>query len=90
MTAVPLYVVKALAEVRENGSVNMFDRRGVEALVNTERAAEWLSKASDHEFMDALNEMGEYISVPDYTDTLDDDAPPYNMAGQPPPLFPDE
>ena len=72
-TSVPLYVIKALAEVRENGSVNMMDRRGVTALVNGQRASEWLDKASDSQYMDALNEMGEYISVPDFTNVLDDD-----------------
>lgn len=64
MGAVPLFVVKALAEVREGGEVNMFDRQGVTALVSSERAAEWLDKASNTEYMEALNEMGEYISVP--------------------------
>lgn len=55
---VPNYVIQALAEVRENGSVNMLDRRGVTALVSSSRAAEWLDKASNSQYMDALNEMG--------------------------------
>lgn len=86
MAAIPLFVVKALAQVREGGEVNMLDRRGVEALVGSERAAEWLNKASNAEYMEALNEMGEYISVPDYSDTLEDDddgddtlRPPYDF-----------
>lgn len=65
--ATPLYVVKALAQVRENGSVNMMNRAGVESLVSSDRAQEWLFKASDSEFMDALNDMGAYISSDDET-----------------------
>lgn len=60
--ATPLYVVKALAQVQENGSVNMRNRAGVEALVSSDRAQDWLFKASDSEYMDALNDMGAYIS----------------------------
>lgn len=60
--ATPLYVVKALAAVRENGSVNMLNREGVEALVGDTRAQEWLFKATDSQYMDALNDMGAYVS----------------------------
>lgn len=56
----PLYVVKALADIRENGSLNMLDREGVTALCSA-RASEWLSKASNQQYMDALLEMGMYI-----------------------------
>lgn len=66
----PLYVVQALAEVREGGSINMLDRQGVEALVGSRKATEWLDKASDSQYMDALNEMGRYISGDD--DFLED------------------
>lgn len=69
--ATPLYVVKALAEVRENGSVNMMNRAGVESLVSSDRAQEWLFKASDSEFMDALNDMGAYISSDDETGEIE-------------------
>lgn len=68
--ATPLYVVKALAQVRENGSVNMMNRAGVESLVTSDRAQEWLFKASDSEFMDALNDMGAYISGDDTDDEI--------------------
>jgi len=70
----PLYVVKALAEVREGGEVNMLDRRGVAALASSDRASAWIDKASGAEYMAALNEMGEYISTPDYdADEEDED-----------------
>lgn len=71
----PLYVVKALADVRESGKTNMLNRRAVAALVSSERASEWLNKASDSQFMAALNDMGDYISVPDGRDekTLDEE-----------------
>lgn len=54
----PLYVIKALAEVREGGLTNMLDRDAVEMLVTDQRAAEWINKVSDSEYMDALNDMG--------------------------------
>ena len=62
----PLYVVKALAEVREGGEVNMMDRLGVAAMSPTDRAAAWIAKATRAEYTDALKEMSEYISTPDY------------------------
>jgi hypothetical protein len=68
MAAVPLYVVKALALAQESGRTNMIDREEVIKLVEdagNARAVEWLNKASNADFMDALNEMGEYISMPD-------------------------
>lgn len=40
----PLYVLNALAEVQASGQINMLDRRGVAALVNSQRAFEWLEK----------------------------------------------
>lgn len=61
-TATPLFVVKALAEVRESGLTNMLDRDAVEMLVTDQRAAEWLTKASNREFMTALNDMGRAVS----------------------------
>lgn len=60
--ATPLYVVQALAEVREGSMVNMLNRAGVEALIGNSRASEWLDKASDSQYMEALNDMGAYIS----------------------------
>jgi len=69
----PLYVVKALAEVREGGEVNMMDRRGVAALASSDRASAWIDKASSAEYVEALNEMGEYISTPDYDPDAEDE-----------------
>jgi hypothetical protein len=60
--ATPLYVVQALAEIREEGSINMLDRRGVAAMCSSERARAWISKADKSEYMEALNDMGAYIS----------------------------
>lgn len=54
----PLYVVRALAEVRESAATNMFDRAAVEMLVEDQLAAEWLSKCSSRQYMNALNDMG--------------------------------
>ena len=76
-TATPLFVVKALAEVRESGLTNMLDRDAVEMLVTDQRAAEWLNKASNSEFMTALNDMGRAESDDwmrqDTLDSEDDD-----------------
>lgn len=58
----PLYVIQALAVVREGGEVNMLDRRGVSALSPSAKASAWIDKASGEEYMDALNDMGAYIS----------------------------
>lgn len=58
----PLYVVKALAEVREGGEVNMMDRRGVAALSPSAKAEAWINKSTSAEYMEALNDMGAYIS----------------------------
>lgn len=68
----PLYVVKALAEVREGGEVNMLNRRGVSALSPSTQASAWIDKASPTEYMNALNDMGAYISG-DMTEGLTDD-----------------
>ena len=57
-TATPLFVVKALAEVRESGLTNMLDRDAVEMLVTDQRAAEWLNGVSNSQYMTALNDMG--------------------------------
>lgn len=61
-TGIPMPVVHALAEVRESGAFNMFDRRDViEAATSDDRdAGEWLDEHKDR-YMDALNAMGEYI-----------------------------
>lgn len=58
----PLYVIQALAQVREGGEVNMLDRRGVSALSPSSKASAWIDKASGTEYMEALNDMGRYIS----------------------------
>lgn len=58
MMATPLYVIKALAKVRDSGLTNMLDRNAVEMIVWDQRAAEWLNKASDSQYMEALDDMG--------------------------------
>lgn len=73
--ATPLYVVKALADVRENGSVNMMNRAGVTALVGDSRAIEWLDSSSDTQYLEALKDMGAYVSgeFVETESTADDD-----------------
>lgn len=56
----PAHVIEELARVRESGATNMLDRKRVTALVSPNAAA-WLSKVSDTEYMDALNDMGESL-----------------------------
>lgn len=55
--ATPLYVLKALAEVRDSGNIDMMDRRGVTLMAQDQRAVEWLDKASNSQYMDALQDM---------------------------------
>lgn len=55
--ATPLYVIKALAKVRDSGLTNMLDRDAVEMTVWDQRAAEWLNKASDSQYTEALDDM---------------------------------
>lgn len=57
----PLFVIQALAAVKDSGKTNMLDRDRVESEVfldGQQRAYEWLTKASDAQYMDALNDMG--------------------------------
>ncbi len=67
----PLYIIRALAHVRDLGSINMRDRRGVTALIGNVRAIEWLDKVSDGQYMEALVDMGAaesddfYGNIPD-------------------------
>lgn len=70
---VPNYVIQALAEVREDGRINMLDRRGVTALVSSPRAYEWLEKASNSQYMEALNEMGRAESEDFLTEGVDEE-----------------
>ena len=56
-TPTPLYVIKALAEVRDSGRTNLLDRLAVEMLILDQRAAEWVGKANNLQYMDALNDM---------------------------------
>lgn len=56
--ATPLYVTNALIEVFSAGSVNVFDREAVTALVGSKRAGEWLDKASDSQYKDAVIDAG--------------------------------
>jgi hypothetical protein len=57
----PDHVIAALEQVRTSAAVNMLDRKGVTARVAHSGAREWLDKASDGEYMDALTEMGEAV-----------------------------
>lgn len=68
MSEIPENVITALAEARRIGTYNMFDRRGVTELVEMidEDAGEWLTE-NKARYMDALNEMGEFITAnPDW------------------------
>lgn len=62
---VPQLVIEALADVRESGLTNMFDRANVIELIaywgDVPEATAWL-KANPDRFMDALNAMGEYVT----------------------------
>lgn len=53
----PLYVINALAEVRDGGLTDMEDRDAAEMLVTDQRAAEWLNKCSDSQYAEALQDM---------------------------------
>lgn len=74
----PLYVIKALAGIRESGATNMLDRDAVEMLVDDQRAAEWIGKASDSQYMDALNDMGAALSDDWMPEEID---PNYTLSG---------
>lgn len=65
MNEIPQNVIESLAQARETGAYNMFDRRGVIEVVSMidEDAGEWLTE-NKARYMDALNAMGEYISKP--------------------------
>lgn len=73
MAATPLYVIQALAAVREGGEVNMMDRRGVAALCPSAKAEAWISKASSEEYIEALNDMGAATSDnPNFLEGIDE------------------
>lgn len=58
---VPEVVIHALAAVRESAITNMLDRErvtGVCVMLGYAEASRWLIDASDHDYMEALNEMG--------------------------------
>lgn len=55
--ATPLYVLQALAEVQNGRSINMQNRLAVQAMMDDQRAVEWLDKASNSQYMDALQDM---------------------------------
>lgn len=77
--ATPLYVLQALAEVRSSGNINMLDRRGVTLMAGDQRAVEWLDKASDRQYMDALQDMAAAESddwMPEYSEEEDETALP--------------
>jgi hypothetical protein len=70
----PLYVIRALAEVRTSGLTNMLDRDAVEMLVLDQRAAEWINKATNAQYFEALNDMSAAESddwVPEESDGSD-------------------
>lgn len=68
----PLYVIEALADVQQSGRINMLDRQGVTALVGSSKAIEWLERASDSQYMTALNDMGQLL-YGEQADTQDTD-----------------
>lgn len=64
MHEIPVFVIAALAEVRERGETNMFDRERVIDLCEEYgyiTATDWLAFYRTL-YMDALNAMGEYLS----------------------------
>lgn len=64
---IPLYVIKALAKVRESGAINMFDRDGAIQIIrisDDHEAAMWLFENMPR-YMDALHEMVAYITDED-------------------------
>jgi hypothetical protein len=63
METVPDYVIEVLAEVRETGATNMFNRRAVINIAEMidDDAALWLDE-NPKSYMDALNAMGKYIT----------------------------
>lgn len=66
----PLYVIQELARIRESAAITMLDRSRVKQLVVNPRAAEWLDKASESQYIEALNDMGKADS-----DEFLDDSP---------------
>jgi hypothetical protein len=61
--AIPANVIQALADVRESGVINMFDRAGVIdiAAMYDDDAGTWLIANKDR-YMDSLNAMGAFVS----------------------------
>lgn len=53
----PLYVLNALAEVRDSGLTDMLDRDSVMMTVWNQRAAEWLTKCTNQQYVEALRDM---------------------------------
>ena len=53
----PLYVINALAEVRDSELTDMLDKDAVEMTVWSQRAAEWLNKATQAQYVEALRDM---------------------------------
>lgn len=67
----PLYVLNALIEVFSNGGINVYDRHAVTALVGSKRAIEWLEKASDSQYSEAIISAGA-IESDDFMPAEDD------------------
>ncbi len=62
-TDVPQNVIEALAEVRQVGNWNMFDRYHVtEEIGDIDSEAYYWLEANSDRYMDALNAMGEFVS----------------------------
>jgi hypothetical protein len=80
--AIPQNVIRALAQVRESGAYNMFSRKEVINMIALDLedwdAAEWLTDNKDR-YMDALNEMGAWISRPDFDPAELDEDDPYTV-----------
>lgn len=60
---VPIYVLKALEQVRQSGKTNMFDFDAVKFLILSHshlHSREWLEQHQDR-YIDALNAMADYM-----------------------------
>lgn len=53
----PLFVIRALQEVMDSGLTDLLDRDAVEMTVWNQRAAEWLNKCSNAQYVEALRDM---------------------------------
>ena len=73
----PLFVIRALSEIRDGGLTDMQDQDSVAMLVTNQRAAEWINKVSYSQYEQALNDMilaesDDFLGTVDERDNEDD------------------